>query len=71
MKRTFNNDIALIKLNSSLELGQFVSPVSLAKFGSSYEGSRCVEAGWSALSGHLKLQYGEVLLRTEEECQAE
>ena len=64
-------DIALIKLNSSLELGQFVAPVSLAQFGSSYEGSRCVEAGWSTLSGHVKLQYGEVMLSTQEECEAD
>ena len=64
-------DIALIKLNSSLELGQFVAPVSLAQFGSSYEGSQCVEAGWSTLSGHVKLQYGEVVLRTKEECEAD
>ena len=53
-------DIALIRLNSSLDLGQFVSPLPLAGFGSSYEGSLCVESGWSQLSGHKKLQYGEV-----------
>ena len=61
-------DIALIRLNSSLELGQFVAPVSVAKFGSSYEGSMCLEARRSTLSGHVKLQYSELVLRTQDQC---
>ena len=45
------------RLNESLVLGDFVQPVSLAR-SSPGPGSPCVEAGWSQLGGHRRMQWG-------------
>merc|ERR1711915_350552 len=63
-------DIALIRLNASLEFGEFVSSVSLANMNEKFTGS-CIESGWSQLGQHLKLQYTEpVILPTEDSGQS-
>ena len=50
-----------LRLNESLVLGEYVQPVSLAR-ASPAPGSPCVEAGWSQLGGHRKLQWGQTSL---------
>jgi len=62
-------DIALIRLNASLEFGEFVSSVSLATMNEKFPGS-CIESGWSQLGQHLKLQYAEPVILPTEDCQA-
>ena len=42
-------------------LGDYVQPVSLAQ-ASPAPGSSCVEAGWSQLGGHRRLQWGQTSL---------
>ena len=50
------------RLNESLVLGEFVQPVPLARFSPSFSGSSCVEAGWSQLGGHRRLQWSQTSL---------
>ena len=61
-------DIALIRLNESLVLGDYVQSVQLSELGSSFTDVTCVESGWSQLGGHMKLQFAETTVRDDEEC---
>ena len=58
-----------IRLNASLEFGEFVGLIPLAELHEEFSGS-CVESGWSQLGSHLKLQYAEPSLLDTEGCRA-
>jgi len=46
VKRTFNNDIALIKLNREIEFNDFIRPVCLPTLDRSYNGHNTTVVGW-------------------------
>jgi len=50
VKRTFNNDIALIKLNREVEFNDFIRPVCLPTLDRSYNGHDTVVVGWGKQS---------------------
>merc|ERR1712061_130635 len=50
VKRTFNNDIALIKLNRKLQFSDHIRPVCLPKLDRSYNGQNTTVVGWGKLS---------------------
>jgi len=60
-------DIALIRLNVSLDFDEFVSPISLADMGEEFSGD-CSESGWSQLGHHLTMQYAQPAILNTEEC---
>ena len=55
------------RLNASFELGEFASAIPLAEMGEQLSGP-CTESGWSQLGNHLKMQFAEPSILSEEEC---
>ncbi|XP_023337337.1 trypsin-1 [Eurytemora carolleeae] len=49
-KKTFNNDIALIKMNSPIDFSSHIRPVCLPTFDRSYNGHNTTVVGWGKLS---------------------
>lgn len=45
-RRNLNNDIALIVLNSPMDIAQNVNPVCLPKLGRNFNGQNCFATGW-------------------------
>jgi len=50
VKRTFNNDIALIKINREIEFNDYIRPVCLPAIDRSYNGQNTTVVGWGKLS---------------------
>lgn len=50
VKKTFNNDIALIKLNREVIFSQYIRPVCLPTTDRSYNGQNTTVVGWGKLS---------------------
>ena len=69
--REIINDIALLKIEPSLDFNPYVSPIGLPEQLESFEGS-CTISGWGTLSsgGILPdaLQYVDVPLVSDDEC---
>ena len=49
MKKTFNNDIALLKLNREVTFSQYIRPVCLPTTDRSYNGQNTTVVGWGKL----------------------
>ncbi|XP_025834019.1 trypsin-1-like isoform X2 [Agrilus planipennis] len=68
----YNNDIALLELDSPLEFNNVLRPVCLPSAGRSYSGQSGVVIGWGATveNGHIatKLREVEVPILSNEEC---
>jgi hypothetical protein len=58
-----------IRLNASLDLGEFVAPIPMADMGEQFS-LGCAESGWSQLGNHLKMQFAEAAIIPKEECSA-
>jgi len=50
VKKTFNNDIALIKMKGEVEFSDFIRPVCLPHYDRSYNGHDTIVVGWGKLS---------------------
>jgi len=50
VKKTFNNDIALVKMRSEVEFSDFIRPVCLPSWDRSYNGQNTIVVGWGKLS---------------------
>ena len=61
-------NVSQLRLNESLIFDDYVQSVELASFGSDYTGATCVEAGWSQLGGHMKLQFANTTVLSDQVC---
>ncbi|XP_062853107.1 serine protease 27-like [Trichomycterus rosablanca] len=72
---TYNNDIALLRLNASVTFSNYIRPVCLAAQGSTFaSGTSCWITGWGTIAGGEQLPYPGVLqeavvpIVTKNEC---
>jgi len=50
VKKTFNNDIALLKMKGEVDFSDFIRPVCLPPWDRSYNGQNTIVVGWGKLS---------------------